>query len=158
MGVSWTPPYGIKTESIPEPKVRSRNQSFLVKRNRNRSIPHGHVLLESESESAPVFQSGIGIDSGQLESSTSLHCARLRNAANNPVRHVLGQSPTPDRPSSAGGRPKTAAGHSHAATAHVQRGGGAPNMRDGPCTAGRPLDHRAAGPGSRHIIAGATAH
>ena len=30
------PAYGIKTESIPEPKVRSRNQSFLVNRNRNR--------------------------------------------------------------------------------------------------------------------------
>ena len=34
--------------------------------------PIDHALLESESESAPVFQSGIGIDSGQLESSTSL--------------------------------------------------------------------------------------
>ena len=32
----------------------------------------GHALLESESESAPVFQSGIRIDSGQLKSSTSL--------------------------------------------------------------------------------------
>ena len=27
--VSWTPPYEIKTELIPEPKVRSRNQSFI---------------------------------------------------------------------------------------------------------------------------------
>ena len=64
-GASWTPSYGIKTESIPEPKVRSRNQPFL----------DGNALLGSESESAPVFfggGSGTVIDSSQLESSTSL--------------------------------------------------------------------------------------
>ena len=55
------------------------------------------------------------------------HCAYPRNGANNPVCHVLGQSP--DRPPyAAGGRPGTAAGHArpvaagqgHAATAHAQ--------------------------------------
>ena len=35
--VSWTPPYGIKTELIPEPQVLSRNQYFLVNRNRSRN-------------------------------------------------------------------------------------------------------------------------
>ena len=63
VGVSSTPPYGIKTKSIPEPKVRSRNQSFLVKRNRNRF--HMTMLcwnrnryqlqfFRAESESIPV--------------------------------------------------------------------------------------------------------
>ena len=36
-GVSCTPPFRIKTESIPEPKVGGRNQSFLVNRNWNRN-------------------------------------------------------------------------------------------------------------------------
>ena len=35
------------------------------------SIPHGNALLETESELAPVFFSGIGIDFSQLGSSTS---------------------------------------------------------------------------------------
>ena len=57
------PPYGIKTESIPEPKVRSQNQSFLVNWNRNQF--HMAMLcwnrnrnqlqfFRGESESIPV--------------------------------------------------------------------------------------------------------
>ena len=62
--VSWTSPYGSKTESIPEPKVHSRNKSFLVKRNRNRNRFHMArlcwnrnrnqlQLFRAESESIP---------------------------------------------------------------------------------------------------------
>ena len=61
VGVSWTPPYGIKTESISEPKVRSRNKSFLVKRNRKMPCSAGIGMnhnqlqfLRAESESIPV--------------------------------------------------------------------------------------------------------
>ena len=52
--VSWTPPYGIKTELIPEPKVRSRNEYFLVT-GIAVGIDSAWQWLETESESAPVF-------------------------------------------------------------------------------------------------------
>ena len=49
----------------------SRNQSLLVHRNLNRlRIAIDAYLLEWESESSPVFWHGIGIHSGQLESSS----------------------------------------------------------------------------------------
>ena len=78
-----------------------------------------------------------------------LHC--LRNAANNSVRRVLGQSP--NRPPYApGGRPGTAAGHArpaaarqgHAVTAHAR----GDTKHAGRAVHRRPPAHRAAGPGT----------
>ena len=87
VGASWTPPYGIKTESIPEPKARSRNQSFLVKRNRNRNRFHVAMLYWNRNRNhLQFFQSGIGIDSGQLESSTSLDVSRKRIGHPDPIK------------------------------------------------------------------------
>ena len=79
--VSWTPPYGIKTELIPEPKVRSRNQYFLVNRNRSRNRFRVAMLCWKRNRNQPQFFSGIGIDFSQLVSSTSLsHTIRkMRN-------------------------------------------------------------------------------
>ena len=70
--VSWTPPYGIKTELIPEPKVRSRNQSFLLNRNRSRNRFRMAMLCWKRNRNQLQFFSGIGIDFSQLGSSTSL--------------------------------------------------------------------------------------
>ena len=79
--VSWTPPYGIKTELIPEPKVRSRNQYFLVNRNRSRNRFRVAMLCWKRNRNQPQFFSGIGVDFSQLVSSTSLsHTIRkMRN-------------------------------------------------------------------------------
>ena len=71
--VSWTPAYGFKTELIPEPKVRSQNQSFLVNRNRSRNRFRMAMLCWKRNRNQPqFFFSGIGIYFSQLGSSTSL--------------------------------------------------------------------------------------
>ena len=80
--VSWTPPYGIKTELIPEPKVRSRNQSFLVDRNRSLNRFRMAMLCWKWNRNQPqFFFIGIGIDFSQLGSSTSLYhtVRKMRN-------------------------------------------------------------------------------
>ena len=53
--VSWTPPYGIKTELIPEPKVRSQNQYFLVNRNRGRNRFRMAMLCWKRNRNQPQF-------------------------------------------------------------------------------------------------------
>ena len=78
--VSWTPPYGIKTELIPEPKVRSRNSIFSSYRNRSRSQFRTAMLCWKRNRNQPQFCSGIGIDFSQLGSSTSLSHTIWKNA------------------------------------------------------------------------------
>ena len=66
------PPFGMKTESIREPKVGvGINRFYLVGIWIGIDSAWPCSILESESELAPVFWIGIGIDS-QMESSTSM--------------------------------------------------------------------------------------
>ena len=78
VGVSWTPLYGMKTESIPEPKVRSRNQSFLVKRNRNRNRFHMATLCWNRNRN-------------QLQFFSERNRNRFRSAG---IKHKSGGQPT----------------------------------------------------------------
>ena len=70
-------PRPLESKRIDSGAESPESESIFSTESESESIPNGHALLESESESGPAFWSGIGIDSSQLESSTSLMIASL---------------------------------------------------------------------------------